>query len=82
MDIDAGCGVRKLRDDARQQGHAEQIEFVSEPMMGDGGDARVAKPHLFDALGRGVALVGGQNIVFEQRAHMRQTCGKLARYLG
>src|SRR5208283_1210670 len=81
VDIDTGCRMRKLCDDAGEEGNTQEIEFVSQAMVSDCPNARIADPYLFDALGRGVALVGSQNIVFEQRTHLRQTCGKLACHL-
>src|SRR5208337_2953900 len=48
-------------------------------MMCDGGDARVTEAHFLDAFGGWIALVGGVDILFEHRAHVREPSRKVAR---
>ncbi len=46
--------------------------------MGEAGNARIAETYLLDAARRGIALVGGLDVAFEQRAHARQALGEFA----
>ena len=72
VDVDAGGAVRQLGHQPRQQRHAQLVQLVRQPVVDDGVDAGVAQQHLVHAVGRRVALVGGQHVGVEQAPDARQ----------
>ncbi len=49
---------------------------MRDPVMDDGGDARIADQHFVDAMRGGIAVESGADVGIEQRARLRQFLGE------
>ncbi len=78
MDVDAGARMRDVGDEPRQEGGAELVQSVGEPIVDDGGEAGIDQQDLGIA-GRGrIALIGGAQVADQQAANARQLGREIA----
>ena len=65
VDIDPGLPLGVFRHHPRDQRHAQAVQLVGHPIDGDRGHAGVAEDDLDQALGGGVAVVRGLDVLGE-----------------
>ena len=70
-DVDPGDAVGVFRHDARDQGDAQFIQFVGDPVDHGRVDAGIGGDHLVAAERGGVPLVGGLDVRGKIRADLR-----------
>ena len=76
--VDACLAMGHLGDDARDEGHAQQVQLMGYAVAHDGAYGGVAADDLAIAGGSGVALVGGYHIGGKEAAQVGQAADELA----
>ena len=79
MQVHAGAGVRPLGHDARNERDVVEIEFVRQPLHGDGFDERIRDDDFLLARRGGVAVEGRLGVGLQQFANARQAAQELQR---
>src|SRR5205085_9600724 len=82
MYVYAGAVVRVLGHDARHERHTQTVEFVREPVSGNGVETGIAEDDLVEAARGRVAIVSRLHVCGERGAHLRQTREKLCGTIG
>ena len=76
VDVDAGLAVGVLGHHPRDQGSAQDEEFMRDPKDRHGRDAWIAEEDFLEILGGGIAVERGLNIVGEYLAEVGDTLQK------
>ena len=70
MNLDTRDGVGDLRNHTRDEWRPQTMQFMGEPIMRNGGNARIADKHLVDTARGRISLVGCVNIAIQQAANV------------